>query len=277
MEPFTIADIQAELDAYGVGGVVENRSRLIVHDESGIYILHKQSGQVEYTEYTPELYHVLCVPSICSYSYDYKKRRINVEIMRPQKSGKRWKNLLGRFIFFWMNNTLPTDEFLQNMPTEENISVDHVNGDKHNHSFWNLSGMSSKDNNRKREYASRIKPPYYCYSLVDSDNKYRVCLGYRNPWRQGQELRYICDTADLLIHFYKSVMKIPNAPGFLHRGETPFLIWKADKNRATAMENWKRARDYADYLLSLSAEDFEPWTKDSHIEANPPFGKGQKR
>jgi hypothetical protein len=91
--------------------------------------------------------------------------------MRPQISGERWKNLLGRFIFFWMNNTMPMGEFLQNMPTENNISVDHVNGDKHNHSFWNLSGMSSKDNKRKCEYASRIKPPYYCYSVIDSDKK----------------------------------------------------------------------------------------------------------
>jgi hypothetical protein len=72
-------------------------------------------------------------------------------------------------------------------------------------------------------------------------------------------------------------MEIRYAPGFLRKGETPFLIWKADKNKATDMDNWKRARDYADYLLALSAEDFEPWTEDSHIEANLPFGKGQKR
>lgn len=272
-----VEKLQAELDAYGDGGIVENRSRLIVHNGVGIYILHKQSGQAECTEYTPELYHVLCIPSICSYSYDYKKRRIAVEIMRPQMSGERWKNLLGRFIFFWMNNTTSTDDFLQNMPVEKGVTVDHLNGDKRNHSFWNLSGMSISDNSRKGEYASRIKPPYYCYSVVDSDKKYRVCFGYRNPWRQGQEMRYICDTVDLLICFYKSVMEIRYAPGFLRKGETPFLIWKADKNKATDMENWKRARDYADYLLALSAEDFEPWTEDSHIEANLPFGKVQKR
>ena len=246
---------------------------MIIHDSKSIYILHKQSCQFEHTGYTPELYFILCKPSICSYSYDYHKKRIAVEIMLQQRNGKRWKNLLGRFLYFWINNERPTEVFLRDLPIDRTLSVDHINGDRGNHSFWNLSGITKSANSRKGEYASRIKPPYYCYAVVDSDSKYRVCFGYRNPWWQGQEMCIMCDTIDLLIHFYKSLMEISNAPAFLSRGETPFLLWKADKKKGTAMEDWKKARDYADYLLGLTDSDFEHWTENSYITTRFPFRK----
>lgn len=181
--------------------------------------------------------------------------------------------MLGRFLYFWINNERPTEVFLRDLPIDRTLSVDHINGDRGNHSFWNLSGITKSANSRKGEYASRIKPPYYCYAVVDSDSKYRVCFGYRNPWWQGQEMCIMCDTIDLLIHFYKSLMEISNAPAFLSRGETPFLLWKADKKKGTAMEDWKKARDYADYLLGLTDSDFEHWTENSYITTRFPFRK----
>lgn len=197
--------------------------------------------------------------------------------MLHQINGKRWKALLGRFIFFWINNDRPTEEFLHNLPIDRELSVDHVNGDKGNHSFWNLSGITKSENSRKGEYASRIKPPYYCYTVVDADNRYRICFGYRNPWWQGQEMHFICENIELLIHFYKSVMMISDAPGFLRRGETPFLLWRADKKKRTAAEDWKKARDYADYLLELTESDFEYWTKESYLIARLPFRNNYRK
>lgn len=262
-----IERLQKEVDEHGAGAVVNNKSRLIVHDGNEIYILHKQSGQVEITSYSPELYYVLCCPSICGYQFDYDKMRISIKIWATQKDGEPWTEMLGRFIYFWMKNDRPTDEFIHDLPRDKGLSVDHVNGDNRNHLPWNLSGLTERENKKKCDFPLRIKPPYYCYTITDEQGKYRVCFGYENAWWQGQEMLFICDGVDKLVDLYKAIMSISRTPAFLHRGETPLALWKADKRGITKVENWALAKKYTEFLLWLDESELEKWEMGNTIDA----------
>ena len=90
-----LAELQNELEQYHDDSVLDNKSRFIVHDEKYIYLYLKESGALEKASYTPELYHFMARPSCCSYSFDYKKERVQVELMSHQKAGKRYKPTLG--------------------------------------------------------------------------------------------------------------------------------------------------------------------------------------
>lgn len=262
-----IERLQREVEEHGEGAVVNNKSRLIIHDGRDVYILHKPSGQVEIANYSPKLYYVMCCPSLCEYSYDYRKGRMLIEINAKQKNGKRWKVILGRFIYLWIKNDRPVNDFLHDMPILPELSVDHVNGDKTNHSSWNLMGLSKAENNRKGTRPLRVKPPYYCYTVVDEQGKYRVCFGYENLWWQGQEMLFICDSVDQLVDLYRAIMNISHAPCFLRRGETPLAFWKADKKGLTAVENWAKSRKYTDFLLWLDESELEKWEVGNTIDA----------
>ena len=272
-----IQQLQDELDSFGAGAVVDNKSRMIVHDGHYIYILHKQSEQVEYTCYTPDLYYLLSCPRYCSFSYDYLKCRMAIEIMTEQPSGKRWKELLGRFIYLWKVNERPIEDFIHKMPTPSGLSVDHINSDSKNHCFWNITGLSKSKNSMKGTLAARIKHPYYCYTVIDDAGNYRVCFGYVSAWKHGQEMLILCRNVDLLISFYKSVMDLKSAPGFLRRGETPYSFWKRDKGGAAASENFMKARQYAEYLLAIPRDELLIWTDQSEIVSRRPLWvKGAK-
>lgn len=262
-----IERLQREVDNNGKGAVVDNKSRLIIHKGEEIFILHKQSAQVEVISYSPELYYVLCCPSICGYQCDYQKMRLSIKIRAKQKDGEPWTEMLGRFIYLWKKNERPINEFLHDLPRDAKLSVDHVNGDPKNHMFWNLSGLTHRENRYKYDRPLRVKPPYYCYTVMDEQGWYRVCFGYENAWRQGQEMLFICEGVDKLVDLYKAIMSISNAPAFLHRGETPFALWKANKRGLTIVENWELAKKYTEYLLWLDESELEKWEEGYTIDA----------
>lgn len=70
---------------------------------------------------------------------------------------------------------------------------------------------------------------------------------------------FICDGVDRLVDLYKAIMSISRTPAFLHRGETPFALWKADKRRLTKVEDWEFAKKCTEFLLWLDESEFARW------------------
>lgn len=153
---------QCELAQYQDDSAPENKSRIIIHDDKYIYLFLKASGSKETATYTPDLYHFMARPSCCSYSYDYKRGRVQIELMTHKRSGNRYKPTLGAFLYAWYQNIQPLDDFLQNVPiiTRES-SIDHANADKHNHCDWNLSRVSVSQNSKKEFYHLRSSHPIF--------------------------------------------------------------------------------------------------------------------
>ena len=256
---------QKELSIYE-GAVADNKSRTVIHDDEVIMVIYKASGKMEYTEYEPELYRILCTPSICTYSYDYKKRRIMVEIFLKQKSGKRWGGMLGHFINLFRHREEALSDFLHNMPKRTGFTTDHANDDTGNHCSWNLSRMTARENLLKGRYLSRIKPPYYCYIAVDAENQYRVHFGYGNGWHWGQSFYILCETPETLNHFLRTAASLKEAPSFLRRWESIFSLWKTDKGAIYAAKNYCQAKKEAEQMLKMRLSDFDRWTLESKLE-----------
>ncbi len=256
-----VVDImQEELDAFGYGAVAENDYRKIIHDEKTISILHKRSGRVEKTSYEPELYNLLCTPTICSFSYNYSQDRMRIEVLCKQNSGKRWIRNVSRFIDLWHHKECSEEEFLHNLPVSRGEkSTDHANEDKSNSCFWNLKEVSREDNSKKGTRVHRIKLPYFFFPIVDHEGKYRVHFGYMNPWHQGQSFYILCEDSNALNSLCEAIMDIDDHPAFLRRGQTPVELWREDKAALHAACNFDRAEKEAMLMLNMAPEEFDVW------------------
>lgn len=255
-----LSELQAELDAYGNGAYADRPSRLIVHDERHIYLLYKRYERVEVMTYSPEVYYFLCCPRYCSYSLDYKKMRILVEVQHRGKRG-RYKTHLSRLMYQLYHNELPLDKLVDILPTvAEETEIDHANSDRCNHCFWNLSAMDKAVHQRKHDLAARIKLPYFCYYAVTTDAKYRVCFGYKTDFKWQQIFHVKCNTPELLIDFLTAVMDIDKASGWLRKYGTPTEVYKLDRKAPYAAEDFKQAACYAEMLLKMSDNNFIAWT-----------------
>ncbi len=259
-----LEECKAELSKY-TGAVADNMHRLVIHDSEIITIYHKRSGRREFTDYEPELYRVLCTPSICSYCYDKPRKRLKVEIMVRQKSGERWAGFLGHFIYLYNHRESSLEEFLCTLPKNTKISIDHANDDTCNHCSWNLSKMTQHENQVKSTYMTRIKDPYYCYIAVDQENRYRIHFGYQNAWRWGQSFYILCETPETLVHFLKTATSLKSAPAFLRRHESVHGLWKRNKNAPYAAKNYYQAESETKKMLSMELRDFNLWTMESTL------------
>jgi hypothetical protein len=256
-----LAELQNELEQYHDDSVLDNKSRFIVHDEKYIYLYLKESGALEKASYTPELYHFMARPSCCSYSFDYKKERVQVELMSHQKAGKRYKPTLGAFLQRWYGNQQPIEEFLKAVVNETaQMSVDHANADKHNHCCWNLSTVSASQNSQKSTLSSQIKPPYFCYIAVTPSGEYRVLWGYSDGFAHLEQQYWICRDMDSLIDLLGAIMRIKKAPVWLKQSGTPKDIWKRDPGTYCASEDFEKTAHCVERLLSLDDSDFGVWT-----------------
>ena len=256
-----LEELQYELAQYQDDAVLDNDSRFIVHDEKYIYLYLKESGALEKASYTPELYHFLARPSCCSYSYDYKKERVQVELMAHQKAGKRYKPTLGAFLQRWYCNQQPVEEFLKAVVSETaGMSVDHANADKHNHCRWNLSNVTGSQNSQKGTLSYQIKPPYFCYIAVTPNNEYRVFWGYSCNIFPLVGQYWICQDIDLLIDLLGTIMRIEKAPALIKQSGTPKDIWGRNPGAYCASENFPRTAKYIEHLLSMDDSEFNVWT-----------------
>ena len=264
--------LQEELEAFGEGAVVDNPSRMIVHDDKRIFVLNKPSGQFEHSKYEPELYYTLCCPSVCTFSWDYQDQRMQVEIHIRQKNGKRWTRNWSRFLDLWYHKDCSVEEFLNNLPVgdetipfRKQLTTDHVNEDKRNNCSWNLLEMTRSENSRKEKRVSRIKLPYFFYTAVDSKGKIRVHFGFMNSWHEGQGFFILCEDVNSLIELCEAIMKIDRAPESLKRDQTPYELWKADAKAAYAAENIEMAEREAALMLKMKEPEFHLWTNDGRF------------
>lgn len=255
-----LENLQEELNQYHDGAIVDNKSRMVIHDGSYIYLYLKESGVLEKASYSPELYHFLARPSCCSYSYDYRKDRVQIELMSHRKTGNRYKPTLGGFIQRWYHNHLPLDDFLANVVNDtKRKSVDHANADRHNHCKWNLSDVTASQNSRKNELSFRIKPPYFCYIAVTPDGEYRVACGYTGGIMQCVQTYFLCRDIDSLTDLLKAIVNMKVPPAGIRRSGTPKEILNREPKAFCASENFSKTATYAEWLLSLDEDEFSEW------------------
>lgn len=256
-------ELQGELEQYHDDSVLDNNSRLIVHDGKYIYLYLKESGVLEKASYTPDLYHFMARPSCCSYSYDYKKDRVQVELMAHRKTGKRYKPTLGAFLQRWYCNQQPIEEFLKGVANETvKMSVDHANADRHNHCRWNLSDVTGSLNSQKNTLSYHIKLPYFCYIAVTHEGKYRVLCGYSDNFWHGEYQYWLCNDMDSLISLLREIMKIKKAPAWIKQHGTPEDIWNREPGSFCASEDFSKTAKHAERLLSMDESAFNVWTAD---------------
>lgn len=59
---------------------------------------------------------------------------------------------------------------------ENHLSIEHLDGDYHNHRKYNLALVDEGLNSRKNNKVSRIKEPS-CFAIVRSENKFKIVIG----------------------------------------------------------------------------------------------------
>ncbi len=281
-----IAKNQKELDSEGNGGVANNKSRTIIHDERYIYImLHSGESETDYADYTPDLYSFLTRPQSCTYSVNNRKR--TCIRLKTGKRKKKIETLLSRFLGLYYCQEQPADKFVEERFRKTNKRykdkgkvVDHANDNHHIDCKWNLSAIASKfnDNGQKGNLMAQIKPPYFCYIATEFPMQiYRVKFGYiSSVIKNGQEILngeyfYLrCVGISDLIDFLKSLFKrfpildADNTSLPLGKYGSPLQAKKGAGGKEYFSQSFDSCAHTADELLAMDKKEFTQWSKDSH-------------
>ena len=271
-----VRENQAELDAIGKGGRAENFSRMIVHDEKYIFIYRKNDRVIDYLSYSPDLYSILTIPSICSYKRN-TKGRTQIELMDYRHKGKTYSPLLNRFAYYYYNSGMNAERFMNEfqgineLSKKDGIEIDHANNDFTNNCHWNLSALSKPENGSggKGSLLAQIKPPYFCFIVVVPTGGYRLKFGYIVADREhhgliGQEWFIFCPSIEMLNSFLRSIFE-----DFVSVNKLPVHLadWgNPQYRRATFKEqkvyfasDFEASAKMAEELLGMNEDEFVIW------------------
>lgn len=251
--------------------VMETDSRKLTLLDGGKYIRLdlKAYGVTEYLSNTPGLLELIGKPNNMTFFVN-KGGRTQVRIYHPvMKEGRMPYLSMVAYACYYMG--VNENNFVHRLPEicqafdKCKKDVDHLNSDIHNNCAWNLSVMPSGCNSSKRDFAGRIKPPYFLYMAATDNGEYRIRFGYQNFAGMGQEFHIICPDESILRRFLRVVMDIDKAPCLLRRFQTPKQIWGLDKKAPYAASNFERAAREAERLLSMDESKFTVWDNSSII------------
>lgn len=251
--------------------VMETDSRKITLLDGGKYIRLdlKAYGVTEYLSNTPGLLEMIGKPNNMSFFVN-KGGRTQARFYHPVRKDGRMPYLsMVAYACYYMG--VNESNFAHRLPEISQAfdrckkDVDHLNSDIHNNCAWNLSVMPSGCNSSKRDFAGRIKPPYFLYMAATDNGEYKIRFGYQNFAGMGQEFHLICPDESILRRFLRVVMDIDEAPCLLRRFQTPKQIWGLDKKAPYAASNFEQAAKEAERLLSMDESKFTVWDDSSII------------
>ncbi|MBQ3211410.1 MAG: hypothetical protein IJB09_07945 [Oscillospiraceae bacterium] len=278
-----IDEAQRELDEMGKGGIADNPSRSITHDDLNIYIWKKNDfrglGIPLTFDYSPDLFFYLARPSKCSYRIRIDDGRAVVELSSYQRAKLRGDAVsrlaapVGQFAYYYYERRLPAEEFERIFPSirkmndgkEDNdkIAIDHSDDNHFINNSWNLSAVTKELNKRKWQKLRQIKPPYFCYPAVCPDGGYRLRFG--NTMLPGQNVYVYCPTMEDYIDFLGSVYNdkmLCKHPDFLEEYNSPQHLRATYKtNKYYFAGQFETAEREAFRLLSMPEDRFVVWQK----------------
>lgn len=251
--------------------VMETDARKITLLDGGKYIQLdlKAYGVTEYLSNAPGMLELIGKPNNMSFFVN-NGGRTQVRIYHPVcEDGREPYLSMVAYACYYMG--VNEKNFSCRLPEirkafrEGKKEIDHLNSDTHNHCAWNLSVMPSSCNSSKRDFAGRIKPPYFLYAAATDCGEYRIRFGYRNYVGMGQEFCIICPDENVLRHLLRNVMDIDKAPCLLRRFQIPKLIWGLNKKAPYAALNFEQAAREAERLLSMDESQFAVWNDTATI------------
>jgi len=258
-----IAELQQKHDEKNDGVIVSNKSRTILHDEKYIYInLHPNTkkgavkANLEYANYTEELFCFLANPSLCSYKTN-NKDRTQIELM---KSPDRYSPLLHRFLYAYYTLNIPVLSLAndaRNILKQLECDIDHVNSNIFIHCKWNLAGIPEYIHNQKYDLAGRIKPPYYCLPFVMEDGSYRIEYGYIGLI--GWKKYLICNDAIELNQFLRNFFELKPFIEMGERFKAPRMLWANNKKEICFSDSFEVCVRAYENIMKLDESKFQYW------------------
>lgn len=251
--------------------VMETDARKITLLDGGKYIRLdlKTYGVTEYLSNAPGMLELIGKPNNMNFFVN-KSGRTQARIYHPTYEDGRepYLSMVAYACYFMGVNE---KNFTHKLPEirkafrDSDKTIDHLNSDIHNNCVWNLSVMPSGANTSKHDYAGRIKPPWFLYSVATESAGYRIHFGYRNYAGMGQGFYIICPDESILRNFLRGIMDMDKAPGLLRRSQIPRTLWGLNKKAPYAASNFERAAREAERLLSMDESQFTVWNDTATI------------
>lgn len=257
---------QKELDEIGKGGVVDNTSRTILHDDRYIY-LHLKAKDVDvYADYSPDLYSFLARPHCCSYNVG-AKGYVQIELMEHRRNGKSFSPILSRFLYYYKEIGMDAETFagefkdINERSIQNEIQIDHACNNIHINCGWNLSAVRQSANGAKTNLIAQIKPPYYCLPVVTRSGEYRVEYGIIN-FEEGEFHHVLCRNIEDLISFLRSLIGAHSNEYIMKKYGSPAERYAHDKHALFFANSFDTMTRTADRLLAMDEENFMIWNSD---------------
>lgn len=259
--------LQEEYPTEETGIVIKTVSRDVWHDEERKYIflhLHRKNKMVV-ASYDPALFAFMANPSKAWYQVaglDGVDERIQIGFPRG-RNGKRWYPHLSRFLYFYYKSGLSPDDFrlvakrVMNRKNPNKWHVDHVNNDIYCDCRWNLALIPAEKNVRsgKTNLVAQIKPPYFCYPIIDNKGCYRVYFGWT-----GRYFFFRCKTINALISLLRAIMAADFSEDLVPPFITPAEAYERYRDRPADAEDIGSMIAIAELLLAMPSERFTEWT-----------------
>lgn len=242
--------------------------------KSNYICLHlKKKNTFEYFSFSPELLKTLLTEH---YLYFYlKKDRTYAKIQFSKH--KQYSLSLGQLAYAHYHGMITAEKFFDQLPFlsfGDDMEVDHLNNDIHNHCSWNLTLTLSELNKRKGTICAQILPPYFFYIAADSDSAYRIDAGYKRGSLE-QHFYIKCTNIEMLMACADSFRRAGGwhgTPAFLLR-KARFLNRIFKRKTLHAASDFTKAALRAESLLAKDESEFLIWTEQDSFRIIDEFSK----
>lgn len=241
----------------------ENINRRIWRDGDYIFLYHKKSGKVYFTDYEEELFKLLCNRRIL-WGYLPDLGRLRATVMDPKTKRKMDGFTFGFHTLVYCyyhygaryRNFIGCIRKMQKDLQKNGLAIDHLDSNQEDNLAWNLSLMTRSQNSLKNNFSSRIRFPFFIFAVY-INGKYRMVYGRVRGEILAPEFDAaftICQNASDLVDFLRKFLETPWEDGL-----TPAQNYK-DNPQEVCFHNYFgdfHASEIRKMLLEKDSSEFE--------------------
>lgn len=146
-------------------------------------LLLKARNKVITCDNNKELYTLLSTPYYTTLFMNRYRPQVRINGIKKQASKKNKMSYLSVVAYACYNQGLTVDNHIEMLPEimqyneDNNLQVEHLNGDIFDNRRYNLALVKGNLNQSKKDIMKYIAKPYICNLVIGLDDKFRMVLG----------------------------------------------------------------------------------------------------
>ena len=218
-------------------------------------LLKKQNKEILFENHY-DLFRLLATPHFTTPFMNYYRPQARINGLRT--TFKTYSPYLSLLAYACYNQNLTVDNHLQRIPEimaynqEQNLQIEHLNGDIFDNRRYNLALVEGNLNASKKDIMKHIQNPYICNVVLGNDFKYRMLLGKAEKVEELINSRLIIlDTFDDVVTVLKTYKKVYPTLFTNNKSNSNYLFREPIISEALSTMSSSYFIDYKDWLSNF--------------------------